>query len=100
MDRFVALWTRPDDVEGFDRYYRDEHMPLVAQWPGLQATRVTHLEDNPLGGEVPYHLLFEAEVDDLTDLLNSDALARAVEDAEEIMRRFGNEVVPLTGADF
>lgn len=100
MGRFVALWTKPDDVDGFDDYYRNEHMPLVREWPGLRSTRVTHLEENPLGGEVPYHLVFEAEVEDLDELLNSQALARAVEDAKEIMGRFGNEVVPLTGAAF
>lgn len=100
MGRFVALWTRPADVEGFEDYYRQEHMPLVQEWPGLRSVRTTVLENNPLGGDVPYHLMFEAEVEDLDDLLSSEPLARAVEDAQEIMRRFGNQVVPLTGARF
>lgn len=39
-------------------------------------------------------------VENLDDLLESEVLARTVEDAEEIMDRFGNEVVPLTGAAF
>lgn len=100
MGRFVALWTRPADVEGFEDYYRSEHMRLVQEWPGLRSIRATVLEDNPLGGDVPYHLLFEAEVDDLDDLLSSEPLARTVEDAQQIMRRFGNQVVPLTGDAF
>lgn len=100
MGRFVALWTRPADVDGFEAYYRDEHMALVEEWPGLRSARVTRLEENPLGGDVPFHLMFEAEVDDLADLLGSEALARTVEDAQGIMERFGNEVVPLTGSGF
>lgn len=100
MGRFVALWTKPADVGGFDDYYRNEHMALVQKWPGVRSTRVTRLEENPLGGEVPYYMLFEAEVEDVEVLLNSEALARIVEDAEEIMQRFGNEVVPITGAAF
>lgn len=100
MGRFVALWTKPADVEGFDDYYRNEHMPLVREWPGLRSARVTRLEANPLGGEVPYHLVFEAEVEDLDELMNSEELARTVADAEEIMARFGNEAVPLTGSAF
>lgn len=100
MGRFVAMWTKPADVEGFESYYREEHMALVREWPGLRSARATRLEANPLGGEVPFHLLFEAEVENLDDLLGSEVLARTVEDAEEIMDRFGNEVVPLTGAAF
>lgn len=100
MGRFVALWTRPADVDGFEAYYREEHMALVRAWPGLRSARATRLEANPLGGEVPFHLLFEAEVEDLDGLLESEALARTVEDAEGIMDRFDNEVVPLTGAAF
>lgn len=100
MGRFVALWTKPADPEGFEAYYREAHMALVREWPGLRSARATRLEANPLGGAVPYHLLFEAEVEDLDDLLESEALARTVEDAEGIMDRFGNEVVPLTGSAF
>lgn len=100
MGRFVALSAKPADVEGFDGSNRDGHMPLVRNWPGLRSARVTHLEGDPLGGEVPYQLVFQAEVKDLDELLNSGALARVAEDAEGIMSGFGTDVVPLTEAVF
>lgn len=97
MGRFIALWTKPTDIEAFERYYREEHMPLVEAWPGLRSSHVTRITGAPLGGDPAYYLLFVAEVEDMDVLLSSEPLARVVEDAQEIMERFGNQVVPLTG---
>jgi len=44
MTTLLVLYRRPDGgaeaLETFERRYRDEHLPLVAQTPGLRATRV------------------------------------------------------------
>lgn len=101
MPRFIALWTRADDLEGFERHYRETHMPLVQEWPGLRSAGVTRLTGSPLdGGEPAYHFVFQAVVDDLDALLDSDAFATAAADAAEMMERYGTKATLLTGAEF
>jgi uncharacterized protein (TIGR02118 family) len=34
--KLVALYTQPDDVDGFDDHYLGVHGPLVEQLPGLE----------------------------------------------------------------
>lgn len=36
MAIYLALWTRPEDVDGFEHEYNEDHIPLVQQLPGLQ----------------------------------------------------------------
>ena len=44
------LYRRPDlDGEGFQRYSREVHMPLVARVPGLRRYVVNHAVANPAG---------------------------------------------------
>ncbi|MGH8692074.1 MAG: EthD family reductase [Burkholderiales bacterium] len=33
---FVRYDIEPADLEAFMRYYREQHVPLVARWPGLK----------------------------------------------------------------
>jgi uncharacterized protein (TIGR02118 family) len=41
MIKLVALFKRPEDVEGFDAHYNDTHAPLMRQVPGLMRMDVT-----------------------------------------------------------
>jgi uncharacterized protein (TIGR02118 family) len=69
MIKFIILWNTPEDPVAFERHYRDIHIPLVKQMPGLRRYtigRVTTLH----GGE-PYYLIAELEWDSL------DALQKA-----------------------
>ncbi len=36
MHRLVVTYGNPEDPEAFDAHYRDTHVPLVKQMPGLQ----------------------------------------------------------------
>lgn len=52
MVKLIALYRRPEDPELFLRRYREEHLPLARQMPGLIA-----MEHGPLAGmgrEAPY----------------------------------------------
>jgi uncharacterized protein (TIGR02118 family) len=40
--RFIALYERPADPETFDRHYRQIHIPLLRQLPGLRRYSVSH----------------------------------------------------------
>lgn len=100
MPRFIALWTHADDLDAFERHYAEQHMQLVDEWPGLRSATVTRIGGDPLGGDPSYHLVFQAEVEDLGRLRDSDAFARTAADAEEMMDRYGARVTLLTGDEF
>jgi uncharacterized protein (TIGR02118 family) len=80
MTTLLVLYRRPDGgpeaVETLERRYRDEHQPLVAQTPGLRATRVWRVTE-ALGGETDLALACAMDFDDraaLDDGLRSDPM--------------------------
>lgn len=90
MTTLLALYRRPDGGDAslaeFERRYAAEHLPLVAQTPGLRSTdvrRVTGL----LGGETDLVLVTEMHFDDRAALdagLASDAMRAAGRNLREI----------------
>ena len=80
MTTLLVLYRRPDGepeaLETLERRYRDEHLPLVAQTPGLRATRVWRVKE-ALGGETDLALACAMDFDDrpaLDDGLRSDPM--------------------------
>jgi uncharacterized protein (TIGR02118 family) len=80
MTTLLVLYRRPDGgpeaLETLERRYRDEHLPLVAQTPGLRATRVWRVTE-ALGGETDLALACTMDFDDraaLDDGLRSDPM--------------------------
>ncbi|GCE08946.1 EthD family reductase [Dictyobacter aurantiacus] len=69
MVKFIVLWNTPEDPVAFERHYRDVHIPLVKQMPGLR--RYTIGRVTTLGGGEPYYLIAELEWDSM------DALQKA-----------------------
>jgi len=57
MARVLALYKTPADPAAFDRYYRDVHVPIAKNVPGLRSYEVTRGEIGMLGGRSPYHLI-------------------------------------------
>jgi uncharacterized protein (TIGR02118 family) len=70
--RFLVLWDTPDDREEFDRHYRDVHIPLAKQIPGLRRYTLSR-SAAPIRGGDAYHLVAELDFDDM------DSLRRAFE---------------------
>src|SRR4051794_34497654 len=65
MIKLTLLYHPPDDPAGFDRYYRETHLPLARRLPGverLEVARVTAARD---GGPAPYHVITELWFRDL-----------------------------------
>ena len=75
MVRFLVLYERPRDVKAFERHYREVHVPLAKQLPGLRRYTVSRDVASIRGGE-PYFLVGELEWDDMA------ALRRAFESDE------------------
>jgi uncharacterized protein (TIGR02118 family) len=79
----LVLYRRPEGgpeaLEALERRYRDEHLPLVAQTPGLRATRIFRVHE-ALGGETDLVLGAAMDFDDREALdagLRSDPMRAA-----------------------
>lgn len=90
MTTLLALYRRPEGgteaLETFERRYRAEHLPLVAQTPGLRSTTVQRVAQ-ALGGETDLVLITAMEFDDRAALdagLASDAMRAAGRNLREI----------------
>jgi uncharacterized protein (TIGR02118 family) len=82
MVRFLVLYDTPADPEAFDRYYREIHIPLARQLPGLRRYTVSR-NHRGVRGDASYHMIAELDFDDM------DALREA----------FASEIGQATGAD-
>ncbi len=83
MTTLLVLYRRPEGgeeaLETLERRYRDEHLPLVADTPGLRATRIWRV-GGALGSETDLVLAAAMEFDDraaLDEGLRSDPMRAA-----------------------
>ena len=83
MTTLLVLYRAPeggDEAKAeFESRYRSEHMPLVAQTPGLRATRIWRV-DGALGGETDLFLAAALDFDDraaLDEGLRADPMRAA-----------------------
>ena len=90
MTTLLALYRRPDGgpdaLATFERRYATEHLPLVAQTPGLRSTTVRRVSE-ALGSETDLVLITTMEFDDRASLdsgLSSDAMRAAGRNLGEI----------------
>jgi uncharacterized protein (TIGR02118 family) len=90
MTTLLVLYRRPaggpDALAEFERRYATEHMPLVAQTPGLRGTRVQRVS-GALGSETDLGLVTAMDFDDRAALdagLASDPMRAAGRTLREI----------------
>ena len=83
MTTLLVLYRRPDGgpdaLATLERRYGEEHLPLVAQTPGLRSTRIWRVTE-ALGGETDLVLAAAMDFDDRTALdegLRSDPMRAA-----------------------
>ncbi|MEO5918498.1 MAG: EthD family reductase [Candidatus Limnocylindrales bacterium] len=83
MTTLLVLYSRPEGgaeaLATLERRYRDEHLPLVAQTPGLRSTRIWRVAE-ALGGETDLVLAAAMDFDDRASLdagLGSDPMRAA-----------------------
>jgi uncharacterized protein (TIGR02118 family) len=84
MVKLVAMFTKPDDPEAFDRAYFDVHLPLNAKTPGLRRTEVTRVTGAPRG-ESPWYLVSEMYYDDEASMRSAFSSPEAAEAAKQLM---------------
>ncbi|MGN6781143.1 MAG: EthD family reductase [Marmoricola sp.] len=78
MHRFTVQYAVPQDPEAFDKAYREDHVPLVRDLPGLAAFTLSHPE--PAGGEKSVYLVAQLDFPDAAAMqaaLASEQMAAA-----------------------
>lgn len=105
MTTLLVLYKAPDgDADALatlESRYRDEHLPLVADTPGLRSTRVWRVNE-ALGGETDLVLAAAMDFDDraaLDDGLRSDAMRAAGRILREIAPGLATFLVLEDAAD-
>jgi uncharacterized protein (TIGR02118 family) len=72
VHRLVVSYGQPDDPGAFDDYYRDTHVPLTMEMPGLQRFAVGRAHPVDSRQSAPYLV---AELDFATEQAMKEALA-------------------------
>jgi uncharacterized protein (TIGR02118 family) len=90
MTTLLVLYRAPEGGDAglaeLERRYRDDHLPLVAQTPGLRATRVWRVKE-ALGAETDLVLAAALDFDDraaMDEGLRSDQMRAAARVLREI----------------
>jgi uncharacterized protein (TIGR02118 family) len=87
--KLVALWTAPDDAEGFEADYVTNHLALVQSVPGLTGA----VASKAVGG--PYYRMAELKFEDLEGLgaaMGSEAGLALAADSDRLQDAFGNKL--------
>ncbi|MFE4516262.1 EthD family reductase [Kitasatospora sp. NPDC056783] len=72
MHKLMVLYPEPTDRDDFRDYYVNNHLPLIANWPGLLAWRYS-FDVAAIGGETPYFAVFEGEFADAAAMAEAQA---------------------------
>lgn len=57
MYQLTVLYNHPEDVEAFNKHYREVHAPLAAKVPALTSYTINWCEPGPDGTAPPYHAI-------------------------------------------
>jgi uncharacterized protein (TIGR02118 family) len=72
MAQLLVLYNTPADLDAFDRYYHETHIPLAKKIPGLRSYVISKGPVQALAGAAP-HLVAVLHFDSLADI--NEALA-------------------------
>lgn len=94
MYKIVALWSapKPGDVDAFESYYREVHVPKAVVVPGVKRITLTRIDSGLEGAAAPFYrvaeLVFESP-EALEKSARSDLWQTMRDDARQMIERFG-----------
>jgi len=92
--KLFAYWSapKPEDVDAFEEYYANTHVPRASAVPGLLEITTTRTSDGFEGGETPHYrvaeMVFESP-EAMAESAESDAWAEMRQCSGDIIERFG-----------
>ena len=94
MHKLLVTYTRPDDIDAFERHFGRIHAPLVRKIPGLKKLVINRITGNVLGGPPSLYLIVGLQFgpkEDYEAAMRSDENAAAGKDALEFCRATGSQ---------
>lgn len=67
MIRLLVLYGHPADPAEFDRYYREQHIPIARRMKGLKKWTIGKVQDTPDGTPPPYYYVADLYMDSRED---------------------------------
>jgi uncharacterized protein (TIGR02118 family) len=94
MYKLVALWSapKPGDVDAFESYYREVHVPKATVVPGLERIALTRIDSGLEGAAAPFYRVAEMFFESskaLEESAHSELWRAMREDAGQMIERFG-----------
>lgn len=93
MAKYFALWTEPEDVDGFENEYNRDHLPLAQQLPGIRRFDAAKVRDGN------FYRVAELEFDSIESLREalheSPAGERLSENSKHLQSKYGVRVERL-----
>lgn len=103
MAKFVSVYEKPENVEGFEEHFRSTHLPIVQSWPGVQSVTVSRFTATPRRQPPAFHLMLVAEFatdEEMAASLRSESGMASAQDAKAMAEQFGVAPTMLLGEDF
>ena len=85
--KIVVIYPRPQDEAGFEKAYRDEHVPLVEEkLKGMTRLVLTKVTGSPQGRVMAYRIaeVYFSSMDDLNKCVESEAGQQVIAHATKI----------------
>ena len=103
MASLIVLYTKPDDVAGFESYYRDTHTPIARTLPGIKDVSVSRITGTPRGTEAPYYLKAElsfGSTEEMGAALQGEEGMNVSRDAMAMCKQYGTNAEIMLAEDF
>jgi uncharacterized protein (TIGR02118 family) len=71
MAQLVVMYKTPRDAAAFEKHYREKHIPIAKQIPGLRKYEISNGPVATPAGQSNYHLVATLQFDDLAAIQNA-----------------------------
>jgi uncharacterized protein (TIGR02118 family) len=68
--KFVALYRKPDDPVAFEKWYLEQHLPILKRYPDVEHMHIERITGSPRG-ESEFYWMFEAVYKDKDTMMKS-----------------------------
>ena len=59
MYKVTVLYEHPSDIDFFEQYFREHHLPLAQSMPGVSRIEITKFHSSADGGKPEYYRMSE-----------------------------------------
>ena len=98
MHKLLVTYTRPDDIDRFEKHFREVHAPMVRSIPGLKKLVINRITGNALGSPPSLYLIAGLQFgpkEDYEAAMRSPENIEAGRDAVEFCRATGSRLEVL-----